>query len=64
MSANELALKDAMRQPIPVARFRGPDGSSHTVAVTEVEGGWRILDQQARQADNGRRIRAQEFGRW
>jgi hypothetical protein len=45
MSGNELALKDAMRKPIPVARFRAPDGSSHTVAVTKVDGGWRILDQ-------------------
>ena len=45
MSANELARTNAMRQPVPVARFRAPDGSSHTVAVTEVNGGWRILDQ-------------------
>ena len=45
MRANELALNEAMRKVIPVARFRAPDGSSHTVAVTEIEGGWRILDQ-------------------
>jgi hypothetical protein len=45
MSANELALNNAIREPIPVARFRAPDGSLRTVAVTEVEGGWWILDQ-------------------
>jgi hypothetical protein len=45
MSDNEPALKDTTRKPIPVARFRAPDGSSHIVAVVEVHGGWRILDQ-------------------
>ena len=36
------------RTPIPVARFRGPDGSQHTVGVMPVEDGWRIIDQNGR----------------
>ena len=32
-------------KPTPVAHFRAPDGSRHTVAVMAVEEGWRIVDQ-------------------
>ena len=33
------------RTPIPVARFRAPDGSQHTVSVMAVKEGWQIVDQ-------------------
>lgn len=33
------------RAPIPVARFRAPDGEQHTVAVLSVNEGWQIVDQ-------------------
>ena len=36
------------RDPIPVARFRAPDGSQHTVAVMAIKDGWRIVDENGR----------------
>ena len=39
------------RALIPVARFRAPDGSQHTVGVVDVEDGWQIVDQNGRDPD-------------
>jgi len=39
------------RTPIPVARFRAPDGAEHTVAVLAVKEGWQIVDQNGRGPD-------------
>ena len=36
------------RTPIPVARFRAPDGAQHTVALLPIEEGWQIVDQNGR----------------
>ena len=33
------------RTPIPVARFRAPDGSQHSVGVKPVKEGWQVVDQ-------------------
>jgi hypothetical protein len=39
---------DATSIPIPVTRFRAPDGTSHTVAVLAIDEGWRIIDQNGK----------------
>lgn len=39
------------RRPIPVARFRAPDGAQHTVAVLAVRDGWQIVDENGRGPD-------------
>ena len=39
------------RTPIPVARFRAPDGSQHTVAVKPVNDGWQVVDQNGREPE-------------
>ena len=36
------------RTPIPVARFRAPDGSHHSVDVRPTKEGWQIVDQNGR----------------
>ena len=63
-------------KPIPVARFRAPDGARHTVAVMAVEEGWRIVDQNGRDPevvdtltnrDDGREQAeavARDYARW
>jgi hypothetical protein len=43
--------KDMRRTPIPVARFRAPDGAEHTVAVLAVKEGWQIVDQNGKGPD-------------
>ncbi len=49
MSAYPLPQETEMkRAPIPVARFRAPDGAHHTVAVLSVKDGWQIVDQNGR----------------
>ncbi len=46
MSAYPLEQETDMRRaPIPVARFRAPDGAQHTVAVLPIKEGWQIVDQ-------------------
>ena len=46
MSALPLHEENEMRRtPIPVARFRAPDGAEHTVAVRSVTDGWQIVDE-------------------
>lgn len=46
MSALTLDEEKEMRgTPIPVARFRAPDGAEHTVAVRAVNDGWQIVDE-------------------
>jgi hypothetical protein len=36
------------RTPIPVARFRAPDGSHHSVGVTPTKEGWQVVDENGR----------------
>jgi hypothetical protein len=49
MSVHPLELETEMKRvPIPVARFRAPDGAEHTVAVVSVTDGWQIVDQNGR----------------
>ena len=49
MSAYPLPEETDMRRtPIPVARFRAPDGAQHTVAVLSINEGWQIVDQNGR----------------
>ncbi len=36
------------RTPIPVARFRAPDGSQHIVGVMPAAEGWQVIDQNGR----------------
>ena len=46
MSAQALAERSqANHIPIPVTRFRAPDGTRHTVALVAIEDGWQIVDQ-------------------
>lgn len=46
MNAQALAEgSEAKRIPMPVARFRAPDGTRHTVALLAIEDGWQIIDQ-------------------
>jgi hypothetical protein len=46
MSAHPLPQECNMRRvPIPVARFRAPDGDQHTVALLATDDGWQIVDQ-------------------
>lgn len=37
--------KEMRKSPMPVARFRAPDGADHAVAVRAVKEGWQIVDQ-------------------
>jgi hypothetical protein len=49
MSAYPLEQETDMRRtPIPVARFRAPDGAQHTVALLPIKEGWQIVDQNGR----------------
>jgi hypothetical protein len=52
MSACQRTQEKEMRgNPVPVARFRAPDGADHTVAVLSVEEGWQIVDQNGKGRD-------------
>jgi hypothetical protein len=48
MSAYPRTEETGMRAPIPVARFRAPDGARHTVALLPIKDGWQIVDLNGR----------------